>query len=789
MEAHLPQRLAAILAADVAGYTRLMELDEADTVAAWRQARSEVIDPTVERYSGRIVKLTGDGFLAEFPTIESAVRAALAMQQALGELFAGRPAERRFAFRMGVNLGDIWVDAEDVYGAGVNVAARLESLAPAGGLCISDAVHEAVGHKVPARYEDLGPRRVKNVATPVHVWRVHVSASASVPRVAWPVRAAAGASRPVVRRAAWAAVTVALAVAAVMLRVDSWRAANGPANERVRPTAVGIGADAVAPTAPATAGAVAEPAVPPDSIAVLPFLNIDGSEETRIFGDGLAEDVISRLAGTPPLRVSSRGDSFALGPNSPSEEVRRRLRVSYYLQGSVRRSGERLRVAARLIDSATGYYVESRTFDKSIGEFGQLQDELTDLIVATLRAALPSLAGAPVPALPETESFDAYLAYRRGMDVLQRPMSPAAAERALAAFRRSLSIDPDYAAAFAGICLTYTAAYDVTLETAYIAEAERSCAAALERSPNLIVVHDALGELYLRTGRHADAQAAFERALRINASDVPALTGLAAAHLHQGRPHEAEAHYRKAVGLQPGNWRTYNELGKFLYASGRYAEAAEAYREVVAVEPGNATGWGNLASSLMLGGDFAGAAHAFERALEAEPSARTLMNLGMMHYYLGDAGAAREALERAIAMAPQDYLAWSNLGDVLALAGDVDGSEQAFRKAEQLAREQLPVNSRDPGRLIDLAWITAMLGRLDEARRLIDSALALAPADPYVHYYDALVRVRAGEIDAALDRLEKAVEMGYSRAMIGAEPHLASLRERERFVRLVGESR
>src|SRR5690606_31454227 len=126
--------------------------------------------------------------------------------------------------------------------------------------------------------------------------------------------------------------------------------------------------------------------------------------------------------------------------------------------------------------------------------------------------------------------------------------------------------------------------------------------------------------------------------------------------------------------------------------------------------------------------------------------------------------------------------------DVLALAGDPDGSQEAFRTAERLAREQLQVNSRDPGRLIDLAWITAMLGRLDEARRLIDGALALAPDDPYVHYYDALVRVRAGEIDAALDRLEKAVEMGYSLAIIGAEPHLAGLRDRERFVQLV-ESR
>ena len=157
MATELPQRLAAILAADIAGYTRLMELDEAGVVEAWRRARKEVIDPTVSRYRGRIVKLTGDGFLAEFSTVESAVKAALDMQAAFAALFADRPAQR-VAFRMGVNVGDIWVDSEDIYGAGVNVAARLEGLADAGGICVSGAVYDAVKHKVPAHYESMGPQ-------------------------------------------------------------------------------------------------------------------------------------------------------------------------------------------------------------------------------------------------------------------------------------------------------------------------------------------------------------------------------------------------------------------------------------------------------------------------------------------------------------------------------------------------------------------------------------------------------------------------------------------------------
>jgi tetratricopeptide (TPR) repeat protein len=370
---------------------------------------------------------------------------------------------------------------------------------------------------------------------------------------------------------------------------------------------------------------------------------------------------------------------------------------------------------------------------------------------------------------------------------VHRPITRQGVEQALDAFRASLAVDPGFAAAFAGICLTYTAAYDATRDTAYIDQAEQSCGSALERNANLVVVHDALGQLYLRTGRYGEAERAFERALATNVNDVPALTGLGDAYQSQQRLTDAEQRYRQAVGLQPGNWRTYNSLGNFLFANGRYAEAAEAYREVVAVEPSNATGWANLASSSMLVGDFVAAASAFERATELEPSARTLMNLGMMHYYLSELAEAEVALRKAIASAPQDYLAWSNLGDVLTTAGDAAAASKAYVEAERLARQQVAVNNKDPGRLIDLAWITAVLGRFDEAESLIGKALALAPSDPYVHYYDALVHARKGEPDAALDRLAKAVELGYSRALIRAEPQLAELRDRERFAQLVSE--
>jgi adenylate cyclase len=756
----LPQRLAAILAADMAGYTRLMELDEAGTVAAWRRARDEIIDPTIARLGGRIVKLTGDGFLAEFTAVQSAVRAALEMQLELATMFAAQPSDRRIAFRMGVDIGDIWVDDEDVYGTGVNIAARLEALANPGTLCISDAVHAAVKHNIHARYEDLGPKRVKNVATPVHVWR------ASTAPEQHPLRSKA----PKLWRPAFAVVALVSLAAGVVFFL--------------RPTAPAPAASAEVDRPPPTSASAA-PSVEPHTIAVLPLSNIDGSDETRIFADGLAEDLINLLAATPPLRVSARGDSFSLGPNAAPQQVRNRLRVAYFVEGSVRRSADTLRVVIQLVDSASGFHVVSRPVDRPVGEFLQLQDQVAKLIVANLRVAIPSLAQEPVYSTAENAPFDAYLAYRRGMDILDKPLTRAAVTEALRAFEESLTVDPDYAAAFAGICLANIAGYDTTQEAAYMNNAERSCGSAIERNANLIVVHDALGELYLRSGRSSDAIREFERALLVNRNDVPALTGLGDAYLNQQRLVVAEQSYRQAIGLQPGNWRTYNSLGNFFYTSGRYAEAAAAYREVVGLDTGNSTGWANLASSAMLSGDFTSALIAFDRAREVEPSPRTLMNLGMMHYYLGDSAAAKTVLEEAIAMAPENHLARSNLGDVLSIAGDTEGANRAFLDAERLARERLARNDRDAGTLIDLAWITAMLDRFAEAQRLIETARAVAPTDPYVHYYDALVRTRMGDTEHALDRLETAVQMGYSRVLIGAEPHFAELRDNPRFVTIV----
>jgi tetratricopeptide (TPR) repeat protein/DNA-binding winged helix-turn-helix (wHTH) protein len=543
------------------------------------------------------------------------------------------------------------------------------------------------------------------------------------------------------------------------------------------------------PTAVVPAGEAALPPVQENSIAVLPFLNLDGSTETEIFAHGLVDDVIDRLARVPGLLVSSRGDAYTLEPNSSSSRVRERLRVARYLEGSVQMDGERIRVIVQLIDSASGFHVLSRKFDRPRQDFFAIRDQITALTVANLRVALPPGTRTALEGRTDDPSLDVYVLYRRGVEAALLPRSSASVESALGWYEAALTIDPDYAAAHAGKCQAYVQLYPVTYETAHIDSAEASCARALQLNPNLDVVHAALGELYTETGRYVEAESAFRQALAVDPDSVTALTGIGEVYLLQEKPDLAEERFRQVIGLHPGDWSAYNSLGYFLYRSGRYVEAAQQYEYVVALDEGNAQGLTNLGSAYMLAGDFAAAEPAFRRAGEVQPGALAHSNLGLLYYYLGRLEDSIVEHRRAVELAPRDHLTWSNLGDALWIGGRVEEAQQAFQTAEGLARSALQVNPNDAGYLMDMAWIMAMLGQAEEAARQIGRARAQAPTDPYVHYYEGLIRQKAGESEAAVAALETAVEEGYSVQLLAADPQLAGLRAQAGFQRITGKAK
>jgi len=527
------------------------------------------------------------------------------------------------------------------------------------------------------------------------------------------------------------------------------------------------------------------PPIVQNSFAVLPFLNLDGSDETGVFANGLVDDVITRLSRVPGLRVSSRGDSFTLAPNTPSRQVRERLRVEMYLEGSVEILGDKIRVNVQLIDSETSFHLWSRTFNQPREGFFDIRDEITSLTVANVRVALPPDTRSSSLQATNEPTLDAYVLYRRGVGASRLPDSIDNINTALKWYDAALDVDPDYAAAHAGKCAMYVEAYSEMDDASYIAQAQTACATALALNPNLDVVHTALGDLYVSTGQYQGAESEYQKALAIDPSSAASLTGLGEIYRRQSRFDEAEASLRMAVDIHPGNSANYTMLGMFLFQTGRFTEAADEFQYVVALEHDNMNGHSNLGAAYMLMGSFDAAATAYQKAIAIEPTKTAYSNLGLMHYYLDDLDVAIDNLTSAVELKPNDYLARSNLGDALWIAGREGDALQAFEKAEAMAERTLQVNPSDPFTMMDLSWIKAMLNKHAEARTMIDKARGLAPDDPYSHYYDAMVFLRAGDTAATLAALEIAAAKGYSLQMLAAEPHLAILRNDPRFSAIV----
>lgn len=541
------------------------------------------------------------------------------------------------------------------------------------------------------------------------------------------------------------------------------------------------------PAATSTASIFTLPPVLENSIAVLPFLNVDGSPATQIFSNGLVDSVINRLARVPGLMVSARGDSHTLEPNTASEKVRERLRVALYLEGSVEMYGDEIRVIVQLIDSESGFHLLSRSFDRPREDFFDIRDEITELTVANVRVALPAETRGPSIETAADPSIDTYLLYRQGIDALYLPATKETIAEALDWFDQALEQDPEYAAAHAGRCSALIDGYIHLDETDSVAEAEKACGQALQLNSNLDIVHTAMGNLFQVTGRNDESETAFKTALQINDQNAGALMGLGRTYLLQGKPEAAETVLKQATGLYPGDWTSYNNLGSLYYRTGRFTEAAEQFQFVVALNRSNFAGYSNLGAASMLGGDFEKAIVAFEHAIEIEPLATTYSNLGLLYYYTERLDEAIASHRKATQLAPNDNLSWSNLGDALWVAGQKDASREAYENARSLTARTLDVNPDNPQALMDMAWILTMLGETEAGRAAIQHAHELSD-DPYISYIDGLMRARNGDIDGAIEALTDAVENGQSTTMMAAEPHLAALRDNEDFRKLAGMS-
>jgi adenylate cyclase len=449
------RRLAAILAADVVGYSQLMGVDEEGTLAALKAIRRELADPKIKEHRGRIVKTTGDGLLLEFASVVDAVRCAVEVQREMADRNADVTPDHRIELRMGINVGDIIKDGRDIYGDGVNVAARLEALAEPGGICVSRVVRDQVRDKLAFSFEDMGERQVKNIARPVRVHRIVIGEGV-------------GPSEP--------------------------------------------------PTETSKKPSLALPEKP--SIAVLPFANMSGDPEQEFFADGITEDIITLLAGWRAFPVIARTSTFTYkGRTVDIRKVGEELSVRYIVEGSVRKSGRRVRVTAQLIQADTGHHIMAERCDRDVTDLFELQDEIATAIAGAIEPELFKFERERIAERPQL-SGNAYELYQRGMWHHYRHTKKDNI-KAQTFFRHALAIDAQYPQAAAALAITVcNAAYLAWAEDAegnYV-ESYELAQRAVALDARYPVAHFALALVCAWTGRFDRSVVEYQATVNLNPS-------------------------------------------------------------------------------------------------------------------------------------------------------------------------------------------------------------------------------------------------------------------------------
>ncbi len=555
----MERRLTAILVADMVGYSRLMAADEAGTLARQKAHRKELIDPKIAEYGGRLVKSTGDGVLVEFPSVVDALCCAVTIQLAMREREAASPEETRIAYRIGINLGDIIIEDDDIYGDGVNVAARLEALAEPGGVCVSRTVVDHVRGKVASDFEDRGEQQVKNIPDPIHIFGVLMQPEAAGEAVAQTLRMAWW------RRPAMGAAAAVLAIAIIGIMV--WR----PWAPDVEPASI-------------ERMAFALPSKP--SIAVLPFDNLSGDPNLDYLVDGFTETIITELSRFSGLFVIARNSVFTYKDKPVKvQQVAENLGVQYVLEGSVQRSKDRVRITAQLIDAVTGMHLWAQRYDRDMSDIFTVQDDVTERIVASLGAYQGELANATRERAKRKNpaSLSAYEAFQLGIERKHRfTEEDNAAAQAL--FIKAIELDPQFAQAHVGLAWIHIQQFwfgwTDEPEKA-VALARQAAQKSITLDPSEAEAHWLLAEAYLADSQFELAEAEFERALALNQNNADLLAGWGYASVLLGEPERGTEFIEKAMRLNPHYPDWYDRgLGTAAYMARRYKEAIAAFKKV-----------------------------------------------------------------------------------------------------------------------------------------------------------------------------------------------------------------
>jgi TolB-like protein/class 3 adenylate cyclase len=601
------RRLAAILAADVVGYSRLIGADEPGTLEQLRAIRSEVIDPAVAKHNGRIVKTTGDGLLIEFGSTVDALRCATEVQAAMGDRNAAMALDIRVEFRIGIHQGDIVAEDGDIFGDGVNIAARLEAMAEPGSICVSARVQEDAAGKLDLAFRDLGEQRLHNIARPVRAYAIGIAVA-----------------RPRQSRRLWGAMIGGAGMLGVVLVGAAWW--SWPRGNPVVATAV----------APATPGSLpsrtGEKAAPPLSLVVLPFANMSNDPEQEYFADGITDDLTTALSRIPGSFVIARNTAFTYkGKPTDVKQIGHDLGVRYVVEGSVRRTGDQVQINVQLIDTESAAHLWADQFDTDRRDLANAQAEIIVRLSRTLNIKLVA-AEAIRSEQDKTIDPDARDFVMRGWNWYNRPVSPTTLKEARQAFERAFEIDPRSNDARIGLAMVLSVGVSTGIAAGAASQdvprAEQLAAEAIERDPNSSKAHEAMGRVRLvQKNRLREAQTEFETALALDRNNLGAIRQLGWTSLHLAEPDGCIVEAEKGLRLSPrdpGFWAFPAQLGTCHLFLNRPDLATDYLLKARAIAP--QVWWipFNLAGALGLKGDLDGGRAALAESLKLKPEINSI---------------------------------------------------------------------------------------------------------------------------------------------------------------------
>ena len=572
------RRLAAILAADVAGYSRLMGEDEEGTHHRLKAHLRDLVDPKIEEHCGRIVKNTGDGMLVEFGSVVDAVRCAVEIQRAMVECNTDTPEDRRISFRIGINLGDVIVEPQDIFGDGVNIAARLEALAEPGGICISRVVRDQIRDKLLYRFEDLGEQRVKNISRPVRAYAMHKAAVASLPPV-----------KPAVR-----------------------------------------------------AGDFKNPSPPRLSIVVLPFKNLSNDPEQDYFADAITDDVTTDLSRIADSFVIARTTAFTYKSKlTDVKQIGRELGVRYVFEGSVRRVGDQIRLNVQLIDADSGAHLWGDRFETDRANLAQAQDDITGRLAQTLNLTMVEAAARRIEqeAVVDPDARDLVM---RGWACWYKPRSVTNQQEAQRAFERALEIDPRSVDARIGIASVLAADLSDARSCSDQedeARAEQMLLESFEQDANRSTAHRAMGHLRRSQNRLTESRTELETAIALDRNDARSFFQLGMTLMYMGRPEAAIFQLEKAMRLNPRDPNVaqyYWGLGACHLLLNRVEEAIDLLRKACAANPWHHYPPLHLAAALGLRGNLDEARSALAKSINLQPEINSLARWRASRPYFGN---------------------------------------------------------------------------------------------------------------------------------------------------------